>query len=86
MGLDQTSQSHTWGRQEEVLQKVLKFPTTDQIVMLHLRGGRDDPYGSDVHGHALRIVRAVQPPTQVEHLHGFTGKAADVAAWLADFP
>ncbi|XP_071099090.1 uncharacterized metal-dependent hydrolase YcfH-like [Haliotis cracherodii] len=50
VGLDRTTPSHTWARQEEVLRKVITIPTDDQILMLHLRGSKGDPYGSDVQG------------------------------------
>ncbi|XP_071099071.1 uncharacterized protein [Haliotis cracherodii] len=78
VGLDRTTPSHTWARQEEVLRKVITIPTDDQILMLHLRGSKGDPYGSDVQGLALRLVKETLPPTRVVHLHSFTGRASDV--------
>ncbi|XP_071093635.1 putative deoxyribonuclease TATDN3 [Haliotis cracherodii] len=86
VGLDRTTPSHTWARQEEVLRRVITIPTDDQILMLHLRGSKGDPYGSDVQGLALRLVKEKLPPTRVVHLHSFTGRASDVTAWLAEFP
>ncbi|XP_071089009.1 uncharacterized protein [Haliotis cracherodii] len=84
--LDRTTPSYTWGRQEEVLRKVLKFSAPDQIIVLHLRQTKDDLYGSDVHGHGIQMMRAAGSPTQVVHVHSFTWKDANVAAWLSDFP
>lgn len=61
--LDRTTPSYTWGRQEEVFRKVLKFPAPDQIIVLHLRETKDDLYGSDAHGHGIQMMRAAGSPT-----------------------
>ncbi|XP_046345450.2 putative deoxyribonuclease tatdn3-B [Haliotis rufescens] len=71
VGLDRTTPSHTWGRQEEVLQKVLKIPSTDQKSSCFTCLGTE----------MIRMDRMCK----VTHLHSFTGEAANVNAWFADF-
>ena len=74
VGLDRSVPSSKWQEQRVVLRKVLTLLTYDRVLILHLRGARQDPTGQDVSADCiLMLTEAHVDRMQRIHLHCFKG-------------
>ena len=85
-GLDQTLGFQFWEKQEEVFLKMLRLVKVGQPLILHLRGAREDLYGSDVNARCQVLLEEHCDPQQNIHVHCCMGKADVLRAWLKKFP
>ncbi|XP_033761489.1 uncharacterized metal-dependent hydrolase YabD-like [Pecten maximus] len=85
-GLDRTIPVVKWRRQGEVFAKLLRMARPAQPLVLHLRGVKEDGYGTDVYRSALVMVEDACSKEQGIHLHCFMGEEDVVRAWLRRFP
>ena len=87
VGLDRSVPSSKWQEQRVVLRKVLTLLTSDRVLILHLRGARQDPTGQDVSADCiLMLIEAHVDRMQRIHLHCFKGNREMVGRWLTHFP
>jgi TatD DNase family protein len=83
MGLDWSKPGQDHSLQEDVLQSVLGFVRTDQVLILHHRGlGKE----MGVYARGLELVKRHCSRLQPIHLHCFTGGRSEVHMWLDSFP
>ena len=85
VGLDRSVPSSKWQEQRVVLRKVLTLLTSDRVLILHLRGARQDPTGQDVSADCILIETHVDRMQRI-HLHCFKGNREMVGRWLTHFP
>ncbi|XP_030854779.1 uncharacterized protein LOC105438258 [Strongylocentrotus purpuratus] len=86
VGLDFSVHRNLWGQQEDLLHRLLDLGTLGKVLVMHLRGRRDDPMGYIVHRIALRTLRRKCMVSQRIHLHCFSGDIRLVREWANAFP
>ena len=86
VGLDFSVPSKHWGKQEALLERILNLGTMGHVLVMHLRGGANDPQGRIVHRYVLRLLREKCLPSQRIHLHCFSGDEELLKLWLEAFP
>ncbi|MEW8562000.1 MAG: TatD family hydrolase [Candidatus Thiodiazotropha sp.] len=89
IGLDWTVHRSRWLDQERQFTRILNLANSkDVVVVLHLRGMKENPLARELYLRSLTIVEEVMNRNrqQTFHLHCFTGPSDVVAAWLQQFP
>ncbi|XP_033761647.1 putative deoxyribonuclease TATDN2 [Pecten maximus] len=87
VGIDHTVRSpDMWYRQEEQLRSMLPHIQPHQVLILHIRGLRDDPTGLEAYMRCFDVVREWVPLEQKIQLHCFSGTEEVIRVWLERFP
>ena len=87
LGFDFSVPDTLWCHQEELFDRIISMGTLGRVLVMHLRGSKDDQHSSVVNRLAMRRLKVkCYPQYQRVHLHSFTGDVRIVKAWLTKFP
>ncbi len=88
IGIDRTVDVELWAQQVSVLEQeqVLSLSDVKKPIVLHIRGSRQDRYGSDANACVREVVREYCGRHQPIHLHCFGSEPSQVRRWLREFP
>ncbi|MES9884279.1 MAG: TatD family hydrolase [Sedimenticola sp.] len=85
VGLDHSTPRESWTRQEEVLEEVLGLCDHQHVLVLHLRGTKEDRHHQEVSRQCLKMVKRLCSKDQRIHLHCFNGGMEQLQEWRAAF-
>ena len=87
VGLDHSVSAARYKAQTKLLQDILSLPYISQkVLVVHLRGNRNDPMGQAVHSLCRDYLRLRCGQAQWIHLHCTTTGPSVVKDWLRQFP
>ena len=87
VGLDHSVPATQYKAQTELLQRILSLPHISQkVLIVHLRGNRNDPLGLTVHSKCRQYMQESCGRAQRIHLHCTTTGPDVVREWLRHFP
>ncbi len=76
----------TTAQQEALLGSLLLLSVKDQPIVLHVRGGTEDLFGTMAFRHCLRFLEGKVLREQLIQLHSFHGTVEVMREWLQAFP
>ena len=87
IGVDFTDREENWGTQQVEFRRLISLSNIrlNQVMILHMRGKRGDPYGDLVGEWCREKMVECRGAIQALHLHCFTGTVRQVESWMSHF-
>ena len=86
VGLDYSRSSPSPETHQTELKRILAHCRADKVVVLHIRGGKDDPLSEKASQDCFQIIQEQCPSQQKIHLHCFSGGTQELKLWSGGFP